>query len=134
MLSTIFDKVNLMSIKEETLYDILRISLNATLEEIKSAYRQRCMKYHPDVNPSTNNKSCDEMMCKINEVYITLKDIESKKILWWVFKNNYDFLIRLYYMFNSIINIEKTIKKEKNYCYKIIFSFFIYLIYNLGHI
>lgn len=70
-----------MSKKEETLYDILRISLNATLEEIKSAYRQRCMKYHPDVNSSTNNKSCDEMMCKINEVYITLKDIESKKIL-----------------------------------------------------
>lgn len=64
---------------EQSLYEVLRVSPTATLEEIKTAYRQRAMEYHPDVNPSANNKTCHEMMCKINEAYRVLRDIESRK-------------------------------------------------------
>lgn len=65
---------------EQTFYEILRISPNATLEEIKIAYRRRAMEYHPDVNPGTNNKACHEMMCKINEAYSVLRNPELRRL------------------------------------------------------
>ena len=65
---------------EQTLYEILRVSPTATLEEIKIAYRRMAMEYHPDVNPGANNKSCHVMMCKINEAYRILRDIEARKL------------------------------------------------------
>ncbi len=68
-----------MSRNEQTFYEILRVLPDATLKEIKSAYRQRCMEYHPDVNPVANNKSCHEMVCKINEAYSILRDAETRK-------------------------------------------------------
>lgn len=68
-----------MKREEQTFYEILRILPTATLAEIKRAYRQRCMEYHPDVNPGANNRSCHEMMCKINEAYSVLRDNESRK-------------------------------------------------------
>lgn len=61
---------------EQTLYEILKISPNATYEEIKIAYRKMAMEYHPDVNQDAN----DEMMYKINEAYKVLKDTESRRL------------------------------------------------------
>ena len=69
-----------MKINEQSFYDILGVSPTATLKEIKLAYRQKCMEYHPDVNPGANNKTCHEMMCKINEAYSILRDMESRRI------------------------------------------------------
>lgn len=54
-----------------TYYDILGISSSASPEEIKRAYRQLALQYHPDKNPSAE---AAERMRQINEAYQTLSD------------------------------------------------------------
>lgn len=57
-------------------YEILEIPENASLEEIKKAYKLLAKKYHPDVN----NGNCDQFRL-INESYKNLlSSYESKKI------------------------------------------------------
>lgn len=63
-----------MEDKEQTLYEILNVPQNATLKEIKIAYRRKAMEYHPDTNPNVNNEFCHKMMCKINEAYSILRN------------------------------------------------------------
>ena len=57
-----------------TFYDILGVSIDCTLEDIKNAYRQLCKIYHPDRNPDDNNK-----FIEIKKAYDTLSDEELKK-------------------------------------------------------
>lgn len=52
-------------------YQILEIKHNASLSEIKQAYRAASKKWHPDVNPG---KDTTQMMQDINEAYAILKD------------------------------------------------------------
>lgn len=64
--------------KEPTLYEILGISPLATLRDIKIAYRKKAMEIHPDVNKDMDMEQAHIMMCKINEAYSVLRDIESR--------------------------------------------------------
>lgn len=57
-------------------YDILEISPNATLEDIKKSYRALALKYHPDKNKSPEAL---EKFKKIGTAYETLSDEESRK-------------------------------------------------------
>ena len=57
-----------------TLYEILGISQHASLQEIKMAYRQKAIFYHPDANPGINNEFCHKMIQKINEAYRILRN------------------------------------------------------------
>lgn len=57
-------------------YQILEITQQASLSEIKQAYRIASKKWHPDVNPG---KDTTQMMQDINEAYAILKD-ETKRM------------------------------------------------------
>lgn len=52
-----------------TYYEILGLSRGASLQEIRTAYRQLARELHPDVNPSPEAKA---RMQKINEAYAAL--------------------------------------------------------------
>lgn len=52
-------------------YQILGISLSATKQEIKLAFREKAQKWHPDKNP---NVDVTEVMQDINEAYSILYD------------------------------------------------------------
>jgi hypothetical protein len=47
-------------------YNILGLPANATVEEIKKAYRKKARLYHPDINPSPEAK---DMFIAITEAY-----------------------------------------------------------------
>ncbi|WP_337845630.1 J domain-containing protein [Thermus sp.] len=57
-------------------YAILGVSREATQEEIKRAYRQLALKYHPDRNPG--DKEAEERFKEINEAYAVLSDPEKR--------------------------------------------------------
>jgi molecular chaperone DnaJ len=65
---------------EKDFYKILGIGRTATENEIKKAYRQLAMQYHPDRNPE--NKEAEERFKEISEAYQVLSDPQKR--------NNYD--------------------------------------------
>ena len=64
-------------VKRKDYYQILGVSKNATQEEIKKAYRDLAMKYHPDRNPG-KEKEANEKFKEINEAYEVLGDPEKR--------------------------------------------------------
>lgn len=59
----------------KSLYEILEVPENASIQDIKKAYRKLAKKYHPDVN---NSPEAEEKFKEINSAYEILGD-ESKK-------------------------------------------------------
>lgn len=57
-------------------YQVLGVSKNATVEEIRKAFRKLARKYHPDVNP--NDKSAKEKFQQINEANEVLSDPDKR--------------------------------------------------------
>jgi curved DNA-binding protein CbpA len=56
-------------------YHILKVTFDASQEEIRTAYKKQALHWHPDRNSS--NEALKKMQ-DINEAYLILKDIEAK--------------------------------------------------------
>jgi len=61
-------------------YEILGLSKGASLDEIKKAYRQLAMKYHPDRAASEQKKESEEKFKEISEAYAVLSDPQKKQL------------------------------------------------------
>jgi len=62
----------------EDYYKILGVDKNASLDDIKKAYRKLALKYHPDRNPA-DKKKAEEQFKKISEAYAVLSDDEKRR-------------------------------------------------------
>ena len=83
---------------KDYLYDILKVSPDATESEIKSAYKKLAIKYHPDKQnnkPEEEKKIAEETFKKISQAYSILSD-EGKR-------NQYDDLINQGYLTKDVI-------------------------------
>ncbi|MFH1091022.1 MAG: molecular chaperone DnaJ [Pseudomonadota bacterium] len=59
-------------------YEILGVGREAAAEEIKKAYRQLALKYHPDRNP--DDKEAEDLFKEAAEAYEVLHDPERRRI------------------------------------------------------
>jgi molecular chaperone DnaJ len=58
-------------------YEILGVSREAPVEEIKKAYRKKAIQFHPDKNPG--NKESEEHFKEAAEAYEVLSDVEKRR-------------------------------------------------------
>lgn len=63
--------------KKKDFYEILNVSKDADISEIKKNYKKLALKYHPDKNP--NDEEAEEKIREITEAYSVLSDDEKRK-------------------------------------------------------
>ncbi|HDN85261.1 MAG TPA: molecular chaperone DnaJ [Candidatus Aerophobetes bacterium] len=61
-------------------YEILGVSRDASIEEIKRAYRKLALQYHPDRVPPEKKKEAEEKFKEISEAYAVLSDPQKRKL------------------------------------------------------
>lgn len=72
---------SVLASEEQDHYKVLGVEKTATLKQIKKAYKQLALKYHPDkVRDKSKKKSSEEKFFKINQAYETLSDPDKRKL------------------------------------------------------
>lgn len=66
-----------LALRMPSYYDVLKITPQASDEEVKRAYRLQALKHHPDRNPA-NRTHAEQRFHLINEAYSALKTRESR--------------------------------------------------------
>jgi molecular chaperone DnaJ len=61
-------------------YEVLGVPRNATLEDIKKAFREMALKYHPDRVPADQKKAAEEKFKEISEAYAVLSDSQKRAL------------------------------------------------------
>ncbi|MBT6762672.1 J domain-containing protein [archaeon] len=86
----------------QNLYNVLGIQKNANHDEIKKAYRNLALKYHPDRN--LNNPSSEAKFRQVTKAYETLGDSDSRQ--------KYDKSLRSYTYIDDTVNQTWTPRPE----------------------
>lgn len=63
---------------EPTLYDVLSVPQDASIEEIKKAHRKAMRVYHPDVYAGSREEA-EQIAARINKAYATLSDPQERE-------------------------------------------------------
>lgn len=87
-------------------YQILSIKKNSSQDEIKKAYRQAAIFWHPDKNKSTN---AHEKFVQISEAYEILSNLEKRRL--------YDKIYSEYFDRKSDIQVSQVKKEEPKKSY-----------------
>ena len=63
----------------KTFYDELGVGRDATVSEIKHAFKETAKIYHPDKNPPEKQAWAHEQMSRINFIFETLTNSKTRK-------------------------------------------------------
>jgi len=69
----------MMSTKRDY-YEVLGVNKNSGLDEIKKAYREAVLRYHPDRVPHEQKKEAEEKFKEISEAYAVLSDAQKRAL------------------------------------------------------
>lgn len=61
-------------------YEILGVKKSAGLDEIKKAYREMALRFHPDRVPAEQKKEAEEKFKEVSEAYAVLSDSQKRAI------------------------------------------------------
>jgi len=70
----------MMAATKRDYYEILRVKKSAGLDEIKKAYREAALRYHPDRVPHEQKKEAEEKFKEISEAYAVLSDSQKRAL------------------------------------------------------
>ena len=61
-----------------SLYSVLGVELGGSFSDIKSAYKQMALRYHPDVCPLDDREACTQKFLEVRHAYEILSDPEKR--------------------------------------------------------